>query len=208
MPEDITPTTEIKVPKAKSTTAVLDPSVAEPEYKTEDPYAYVVWSFKHNETRNNAPINLQYPPTDRAKDILADINVPKGMSSLPLTDIWINFGPNQIPLETARAIQSHRPSAEHLERLIKEGVLEILTPDRADIEGIANDTAMSIHFTPEKAKALIKASYDKAELELWHGRESQARPEIARAIKARLEEIKNDELESLRSAERAHVETV
>lgn len=207
MPEETISQTEIKTPKAKSTTAVLEAPTPEPEYKTEDPHAYVIWSFKHNENRN-APFSLQYPPNDRARDILADVNVPKGMSSLPLTSLWINFGPNQIPLETARAIQSHRPSAEHLERLIKEGILEILTPDRADIEGIANDTAMSIHFTPEKAKALIKASYDKAELELWHGRESQSRPDVARAIKARLEELKNDELESLRSAERAHVETV
>lgn len=206
MSEDITPTTEPKAPKAKSTTAVLERPAPEPEYKTEDPNSYVIWLFKHNENRN-APFNLQYPPNDRARDILADVNVPKGMSSLPLTSLWINFGPNQIPLETARAIQSHPPTAAHLERLVQEGVLEIIAPDR-DIEGIASDTAMSIHFTAEKARALIKASYDKTELEIWYGRESQARPDVARVIKARLEELKNDELESLRSAERAHVDTV
>lgn len=207
MPEDTTPTTDIKTPKPKSVTAVLEPPASEPEYKTEDPNSYVIWLFRHNENRN-APFNLQYPPSDRAKDILADINVPKGMSSLPLTSLWINFGPNQIPLETARAIQSHPPAAAHLERLVAEGVLQILTPDYADIEGIANDTAMSIHFTPEKAKALINASYNKVELDLWYSRESQARPDVTRAIAVRLKALKEDEEESLRSAERAHVDTI
>lgn len=206
MPEEIV-TPEFKsVPKAKSTTAVLD-RPTEPEYKAEDSNSYVVWLFKPNENRN-APFNIQFPPDERSRDILADLNVPKGMSSLPLTSEWINFGPNQLPLKTVRAIQSHPPAAAHVERLVLEGVLQIMEPDRADIEGISNDTAMSIHFTENKAIALINASYDKAELGLWNGRESQARPNVARAIAARLKALREDEDESLRSAERAHVDTI
>lgn len=166
-----------------------------------------MWLFKPNEERN-APFCIQFPPDEKSKDILADLNVPKGMSSLPLKSEWINFGPNQLPLKTVRAIQSHPASAAHVERLVKEGVLQIMTPDRADIEGISNDTAMSIHFTQEKAIALVKASYDKAELELWNSRESAARPEVARAIAARIKALRDDENESLRSAERQHVDTV
>jgi hypothetical protein len=201
MPEETKP----EAPKTKSSAAVLEPPT--PEVKAEDPDSYVIWLFKPTEARN-APFSIQFPPDDRARDILADINVPKGMSSLPLTSEWINFGPNQLPLKTVRAIQSHPASAAHIERLVLEGALQIMTPDRADIEGISNDTAMSIHFTEAKAIALINASYDKAELELWNSRESSARPNVARAIAARLKALKDDEDESLRSAERAHVDTV
>ena len=202
MPEDIKPET---APKTKSSVAVLEPPI--PEVKAEDPNSYVVWLFKPNENRN-APFNIQFPPDERSRDILADLNVPKGMSSLPLASEWINFGPNQLPLKTVRAIQSHPPAAARVENLVAEGILQIMTPDRRDIEGISNDTAMSIHFTEDKAIALINASYDKAELELWNGRESQARPKVSRAITARLQALKNDEDESRRSAEREHVDTV
>jgi hypothetical protein len=205
MPDEIKET----APKTKSSVAVLEkPAPApEPEAKTEDPDSYVIWVFKPTAERN-APFSIQFPPDERSRDILADLSVPKGMSSLPLTSEWINFGPNQLPLKTVRAIQSHPASAAHVEHLVKEGVLQIMTPDRADIEGISNDTAMSIHFTEQKAIALINASYDKAELELWNSRESSARPNVARAIAARLKALKDDEDESLRSAERAHVDTV
>ena len=204
MPEETPPMLKIETaPKAKSTTAVLE----SPEVKAEDPNAYVIWLFKPT-TERNAPFNLQFPPDERARDILADLKPPAGMSSLPLTSEWINFGPNQLPLKTVRAIQSHPQTAAHVERLVAEGVLQIMTPDRADIEGIANDTAMSIHFTEPKAIALVNASYDKEELALWNSRESLARPNVARAITARLKALKDDEDESLRSAERQHVETI
>jgi hypothetical protein len=202
MPEDIKET----APKGKASAVALAEPPA-PEVTTEDPDSYVIWLFKHSELRN-APFCIQFPPNDRARDILADVNVPKGMSSLPLTSEWINFGPNKLKLSVVRAIQSHPASAAHVERLVKEGLLQIMTPDRADIEGISNDTAMSIHFTEEKAIALVNASYDKAELELWNSRESSARPNVSRSITARLKAIREDEEESLRSAERAHVDTV
>lgn len=205
MPEEIVNPEVKTAPKAKSATATLEPPA--PEYKQEDPNRTIVWLFKPN-ANYNAPVNIQFPPDERSRNILADINVPKGMSSLPLKSEWLNFGPNQLPIATVRAIQSHPESAAHVEHLIREGVLEILTADFSDVDGISNDRAMSIHFTVQKAIALVNASYDKEELAIWQTRESLSRPEVARAIAARLKALKEDEEESRKSAEREHVDTV
>lgn len=202
MPEETKPET---APKTKPTTAVLEPPVQ--QVQVEDLNKVVVWLFKPTE-KYNAPFNIQFPPDEKARGILADVKPPAGVSSLPLTSEWINFGPNQFSVKTVRAIQSHPESAAHIERLVAEGVLQIMTPDFSDIEGISNDKAMSIHFTEAKAIALINASYDKEELTLWLSREGISRPNVARVINARLKALKDDEEESRRSSERDHVDTI
>lgn len=176
------PTKRIEVTLNPEVIAKIEPTV-------------ITWIYHPRHENSSSPCNFMFPPTDiDAIKALASNTLAMSNAELPMRDIWIYEGVNLVPLETVRAIQSHPRSAQVLERKVLSGAIEILEMDYADVEGVATDTAATIHYSPIKAIKLVNACFDVEDLKTWKARDVGAdRKEIRNAIDRRIDFLLSQE---------------
>lgn len=166
-----------------------------PEVTTKIEPTVITWIYKPSFENSSSPCNFQFPPTDVAAiKALASNQLAMSNAELPMLDLWVYEGVNLVPIATVRAIQSHPASAQVLERKVLSGAIEILEMDYADIEGVATDTAATIHYSPIKAIKLVNACFDVEDLKTWKARDVGAdRKEIRNAIDRRIAYLSEQE---------------
>ena len=181
---------ELLIPvKPEAASVIESPIVIEP--------LVVTWLYypEREEIRSRAPFIIQYPPnTDKARADLGNHDLARSNNELPMEQLVILPGRNEVPLTKVRAINSHPASAGAIERRVMNSVIEVLEIDFADIEGVSTDRAFSIHYVARKAIAMINATYSLEDLKMWRARETATdrkvvRDAIDKRIKAITEEI-------------------
>lgn len=146
---------------------------------------------------------LQFPPDNKMKEILSKSELAMSNGELRLETLELVGGSQSIPVDKLRRALSHPSSAKEIQRITELGALTIMEPELRDLSGVTSENALTIHFTPVKARKLIAASYDVEWLRMCSLHESfpnYGRADISQACIKRINEIEKEKEEARRTA--------